>query len=390
MENNQGWIGDALSGMGAGLSGKGVQWQQAQTLAKREKRELDLQEQEMRVKAGFTDLITRKSMADAGDWGGVLNQLQNRHENLQSLTPMPGGNDDDTRIQLQLAQIAVGDGPDAMEARKQLMSGMDQGMELGVGLGYLSGTTGNKIQFGDSHVFKDAAGNLFQGTQRRNPRTGEVESALSPVGHNNPQVGQLSKVDNLGLTAPQVVQQAQNLAKATETGKGAGTLGAEVVRYGYDAAKGLPTIRRSIDLMNRVETGGIDAMQVAAKQMFGIESADEAELENLFSKAVIVQLKESFGGSFSVQEGEWLKKAEAEWGKSTAGNKRILAQWLKKGEKYVDIAIQRATNDRDYDTVSELIELKKFTLDDDVSGNASPSRAASPGANNGYQVISVD
>jgi len=369
--------------MGAGLSGKGVQWQQAQTLAKREKRELDLQEQEMRVEAGFTDLITRKSMADAGDWGGVLNQLQSRYENLQSLTPMPGGSDDDTRIHLQLAQIAVGDGPDAMEARKQLMSGMDQGMELGVGLGYLSGTTGNKIQFGDSHVFKDEAGKLFQGTQRRNPRTGEVESALSPVGHNSPQVGQLSKVDNLGLTAPQVVQQAAAVAGATTTAELTSELALKpnVAAAVEQAKQGVIATYKNKDLVRSNEVV--------------LQTYDTA----------MNSLTEALGGTLTGPVAGWLPAITTSQ-QIAQGAGAMMAPILKSMFRESGEGV---FTDKDQELLTAMLPDRKDTqetiawkiksIDDIVRsklglpknpGNVSPSGAASTGTSNGFKVVSVE
>ena len=381
--NNQGWIGDALSGMGAGLSGKGVQWQQAQTLAKREKRELDLQEQEMRVKAGFTDLITRKSMADAGDWGGVLNQLQSRYENLQSLTPMPGGSDDDTRKHLQLAQIAVGDDPAAMEARNQLMSGMTRGMELGVGLGYLSGTTENKMQFGDSHIFKDTENNLFQGTQRRNPRTGEVESVLSPVGHNSPQVGQLSKVDNLGLTAAQVVQQAGNVAGATTTAELASEL------------KLKPNVEAAVEKAKQ----GV----IATYKNRDLVRSNEVVLQTY--DTAMNGLTEALGGTLTGPAAGWLPAITTSQ-QIAQGAGAMMEPILK--------SIFRNTGegvftDKDQELLKAMLPDRKDTqgtiawkiksMDDIIrsklgqpknSGNVSSSRADSSGAGDGYEIISVN
>jgi hypothetical protein len=381
--NNQGWIGDALSGMGAGLSGKGVQWQQAQTLAKREKRELDLQEQEMRVKAGFTDLITRKSMADAGDWGGVLNQLQSRYENLQSLTPMPGGSDDDTRIHLQLAQIAVGDGPDAMEARKQLMSGMTRGMELGVGLGYLSGTTGNKMQFGDSHIFKDTEDNLFQGTQRRNPRTGEVESVLSPVGHNNAQVGGLSKVDSLGLTAPQAVQQAGNIAGATTTA----TLTSEL------ALK--PNVAAAVEQAKQ----GV----IATYKNKDLVRSNEVVLQTY--DTAMNSLTEALGGTLTGPVAGWLPAITTSQ-QIAQGAGAMMAPILKSMFRESGEGV---FTDKDQELLTAMLPDRKDTqetiawkiksIDDIVRsklglpknpGNVSPSGAASTGTSNGFKVVSVE
>lgn len=152
------------------------------------------------------------------------------------------------------------------------------------------------------------------------------------------------------------------------TGKGKGERSQQAISLGLDSAKALPTLRRALSLLDTVETGGIDAARFKAKQLFGVESANEAELNNLMDKAVITQLKAAFGAAFSVKEGEWLKKAEAGYGKSVAGNRRIIMQTLKLAEKYTDVALQRAIAAEDYDTARELIEFKSFTLPSEGQG----------------------
>lgn len=63
------------------------------------------------------------------------------------------------------------------------------------------------FQFGAQQTFKDSKGNLFFGTQRRDPQTGQVVSALSPVGTVQEPVGELKAVNGLGLTAAENVEQ---------------------------------------------------------------------------------------------------------------------------------------------------------------------------------------
>ncbi len=93
---------------------------------------------------------------------------------------------------------------------------------------------------------------------------------------------------------------------------------------GVESADNLHSVSRSIELMNSVETGGVDQAILKAKQMMGIESGDEAELSYELGKSVLKQLKPTFGAAFTVNEMLELKRMEAGLSKSIPGNKRIL------------------------------------------------------------------
>ena len=93
---------------------------------------------------------------------------------------------------------------------------------------------------------------------------------------------------------------------------------------GVTSADNLQSVNRSLDLLNSIETGGIDNALIRAKQTLGIESADEAELSYELGKNVLKQLKPTFGAAFTVNEMLELKRMESGLGKSVAGNKRIL------------------------------------------------------------------
>lgn len=101
------------------------------------------------------------------------------------------------------------------------------------------------------------------------------------------------------------------------------------VDSGLEAADSLANIRRSIELLDDVKTGGLDAALLRGKQLFGIETADEAELSAGLGKAILSQLRPIFGAAFTEAEGARLERIEAGFGKSTEGNKRLLKQLMK-------------------------------------------------------------
>jgi hypothetical protein len=75
-----------------------------------------------------------------------------------------------------------------------------------------------------------------------------------------------------------------------------------------------------------VRTGGLEAWKLAVTNAFGVTGADEAELSANLGRAVLSQLRSTFGAQFTQQEGERLASIEAGFGKSTEGNRRLLQQ----------------------------------------------------------------
>ena len=144
---------------------------------------------------------------------------------------------------------------------------------------------------------------------------------------------EVKTVDEEGL---KIVKAAENrgvsLARAMS---GARTTGGKIaermqntITVGVQAVEGIPILRRGLELLENLETGGIDAVALRAKQFFGIEGADEAELSANLGRAVLAKLRETFGAQFTEKEGARLEGLSAGFGKSTAGNKRLLRQSL--------------------------------------------------------------
>ena len=111
---------------------------------------------------------------------------------------------------------------------------------------------------------------------------------------------------------------------------------------GVAASKAIPDIKRSIQLLSGIKTGGIDALKLWAKGKFGVETGDEGLLSNMLAKNVLSQLRQTFGAAFTAKEGQWLKEIEAGIGKSNAGNLSILNRVLKKAENYYQIGLSSA------------------------------------------------
>lgn len=135
---------------------------------------------------------------------------------------------------------------------------------------------------------------------------------------------------------------------------------------GIEAADSLANVRRARKLLDGIKTGGFDRVSLAAKRMFGIESADEAELSANLGKAILAQLKPIFGAAFTAAEGERLEKIEANFGKSTEGNKRLLEQVMKITDRAARRGLKAAESAGDEFTADEIRASMEMDLEDDL------------------------
>ena len=146
---------------------------------------------------------------------------------------------------------------------------------------------------------------------------------------------------------------------ATQTEQRAGAL----ITRGIAAAESTATVRRAIELLDRVKTGGIAAISLATMKRLGIEGADEGELSNSLGKSVLSQLRETFGAAFTESEGLRLERIEAGFGKSTESNRRLLGQALRIAERTANRAIKAAKKRGNMAEVADIEDLLSFSLD---------------------------
>ena len=121
-------------------------------------------------------------------------------------------------------------------------------------------------------------------------------------------------------------------------------------------------LRRSINLLNTIPTGGLAAAKLAATDFLGVTGADEGELSANLGRAVLSQLKDTFGAAFTDQEGLRLERLSARFGRSTESNKRILQQALMIAEESANRGIARAYDDGDVETASEIEDMLLFEV----------------------------
>ena len=150
------------------------------------------------------------------------------------------------------------------------------------------------------------------------------------------------------------LEKKPEIESAVSAAKGRVERDDELVAKGLEAADGIAGLRQGISLLDRVETGGLRAVAQRAKALFGIETADEGELSNQLSKAVLSQLRDTFGAAFTEREGARLERIEAGFTKSTETNKRLLNRALGIARRAAERGIRAAERLGDEDTVEEI------------------------------------
>jgi hypothetical protein len=189
----------------------------------------------------------------------------------------------------------------------------------------------------------------------------EARAATSPE--------ELAQRERLKLEAQRDIK--PEIKGLEEAAKGISSRQQSFIDSGIDAADSTANIRRGIELLSSVKTGGLNAAALKSKQLFGVEGADEGELSANLGIAVLGQLKPIFGAAFTAAEGERLEKISAGFGRNPETNKRLLGQALKIAERSARRAIKAAEAAGDSFTAEEIRQALKF--------NVSPEKSPTPG-----------
>ena len=140
------------------------------------------------------------------------------------------------------------------------------------------------------------------------------------------------------------------------------------IQTGIESAQGFGTLARADKLLDLVETGKPEAALLWGKKLFGIETANEVELENLLGKRIIAQLKPTFGSQFTKAEGDWLRSMEADFGKNTEGNRRLIRQGMALVKERARIGQEAATNAGDQRAFQNIQDWMDFRYTADPTG----------------------
>ena len=164
------------------------------------------------------------------------------------------------------------------------------------------------------------------------------------------------------LRPGRTAEEEAEIVRAKQLAKQKTERGAEQIQSGLVAADSTANLRRGIELLKRLKTGGASRVAFAAKQFFGVESADEAELASNLGLAVLSQLRETFGAAFTAAEGARLEKLSQNIGKSPEGNRRILENSLRIAERAAQRGIRAAEAAGDFEQADEIRAALEFTL----------------------------
>jgi len=124
-------------------------------------------------------------------------------------------------------------------------------------------------------------------------------------------------------------------------------------------------MRRALDLLSTVSTGGFAGASLRAKRYFGIEAADEGELSSALITSVLSRLRETFGAQFTEREGALLIRASANPNANTETNVRLLKQQIKLWERKIKRGREIATRTQDHFSLGVFDENANFSLGDD-------------------------
>jgi hypothetical protein len=205
----------------------------------------------------------------------------------------------------------------------------------------------------------------------RNPlQLTDIAGGRALVDRLSGQTQQLSTAEQEAAAAANAAGQQQGAREAATTAALPGQVTAKTrterlalqVDEGFSASDAMPVINRAIELLGTVKTGGINAAALAASNLLGVTGADEAELSNNLGKAVLSQLRSTFGAAFTEREGARLDSIEANFGKSTEGNLRLLQQLQKMVEREALRGINAAIQMGDQATADQIREGLSFSL----------------------------
>ena len=165
-------------------------------------------------------------------------------------------------------------------------------------------------------------------------------------------------------------------AEQRGAGKGISERQQGFIDSGVTAADSTRNIKRSLEILDTVKTGGFAAAAQSAKQFFGVEGADEGELTANLGIAVLSQLKPIFGAAFTKEEANKLEGISAGFGKNAATNRRLLNNALTTAEKAAKRAIRAAEAAGDDFTANE-IRMALEVVSDNKTGTTTqaPQRA---------------
>jgi hypothetical protein len=362
-------VGRALSGLGAAFKNEmpafiqQVRQEDALALQQEDRnRAIALQDEELAEKRKITmfkDAQTGQQLLLSGDLAGVVALMEDR---LNILGNVPNVDTKHTRNNLYLAKLAAtGDKGAEQELTRQFDNAVTVGRKSNLigsempsafrslelqaqAAGFKRGSAEYQrfMRFGGGSADEGAAKTEFfdNGAVLEKPRNGPPKLFVNGQ--------QIVDPEEFAIQMDLAVASGPLLAGKTSKEQAMGGADAgriqEAMNEGISAAEQIPNLRDALDLLDLMETGGINQVKFRMNRLTGITPADEGELNYLMSKNVLGQLKTIFGAAFTAQEGQLLRDIEANEGQSTEVNKRLIARALAALEVRADRGTMYATD----------------------------------------------
>lgn len=376
-------VARALMGLGAAVGGQAPQFRQQMMQEDELTRKRAIENEsaaEKRRQTLFADSAAAASLLKEGDTQGVLSLMKDR---FNILSKIPDVDTSHTQRYVQLAEAANRGNRDAMN---QLQFELDNAVKAGRAYNQLGSAGSTPASFRALQLQAQAAGlpegsPEYQDFMRYGGAAGDMGAAKT-ITYNNGTVLKITRVGAPEVYGPngqlvtdaaqkeRILKEARDEGIAYEgdvaTARARGTAeegrAQNIITEGLAAADSTAVLRRSLELLNRVSTGGFSRVKLAAFKLFGIEGADEGELSANLGKAVLAQLRDTFGAAFTEKEGQRLEAIEAGFSSSPETNRRLLKNALTIAERSAQRAIRRAEQRNDYETADEIEAALDFDL----------------------------
>jgi hypothetical protein len=393
-------LSTVLQGLQAAYTGQGPQFQQ-QMRAEEQQRMQNvmggLQLEDALTKSAAQDALRIQQLAKTGDTRQAMDILGDRVQLLQQIGA-------DTTSTMRLVDSLMSGGFDA------ILPQIDSTVEMGVRTGMIEPFGGQVPSTFRSLELQAEAAGLTPGT----PDYQEFMSyrgfegrmgAAKTINYKNgtfvtkPRVGPPEVYDRTGTLITDAAEKQRVLDAAIESGivyesdlatgvaraKGAAETARELIGRAVPAAESTAVLKRSLDLLDRVDTGTFADFKLAVTDFFDVTGADAGELSQNLSRAVLSQLRVTFGAAFTEDEGRRLENISARFSQNNEVNRSLLRQALVIAENTARRGIQRAREEGDEATAQDIEDLLEFDLSAAMSSVEQPA-----GQPTGPRVIRFD
>jgi len=393
-----------LRGLGAAATGQVPQFQQ-QMRAEEQQRMQNvmggLQLEDALTKSAAQDALRIQQLAKTGDTRQAMDILGDRVQLLQQIGA-------DTTSTMRLADSLMSGGFDA------ILPQIDSTVEMGVRTGMIEPFGGQVPSTFRSLQLQAEAAGLTPGTPDYQEfmsyrgfegRMGAAKTINYKDGTfvTKPRVGPPEVYDRTGMLITDAAEKQRVLDAAIQSGivyESDVATGVERAKGAVESARGLidravaaadstAVLKRSLDLLDRVDTGTFADFKLAVTDFFDVTGADAGELSQNLSRAVLSQLRETFGAAFTEDEGRRLESISARFSQNNEVNRSLLRQALAIAENTARRGIQRAREEGDEATAQDIEDLLAFDLSAAMSSVQQPAGAPA-GAPAGPRVIRFD